>query len=329
VNIPLIDGTSCADTQACDGIETCRSGACQPGTPPDCNDGNACTQDVCNNVTGCQHGSIAGCCSADADCADTDLCTTNERCLVSHTCASTPRSCVDGNACTSDACNPATGCVFTPMPGTCDDGQPCTAGDTCNAGACTGAPIQCMDGDYCDGAETCSAGACVEGTMPACSPGGRNFARTCLAEWYVDNPTNAGGPLARMERCTQGDPTCDHDDDPDTCTFRVSVCLRVHDVRMPGCLARDVDSYVLPRSLLRKNQPIAAGLMSALNSLPGATVGGRYSNEVHFAPALHATACTTQVDVAVPAGRRFTLKGNATGEGAQRDKDKLKLACDV
>jgi hypothetical protein len=329
VNIPLIDGTSCADAQACDGIETCSGGTCQPGSPPDCNDGNACTNDVCNNVTGCQHPAVAGCCNADADCADTDLCTTNERCLVSHVCSSTPRTCADGNACTTDGCTPSTGCVFTPSPGGCDDGQACTADDTCNAGTCAGAPIQCVDGDYCDGAEACSAGTCVEGTMPACTPGGRNFTRTCLAEWYVDNPTNPGGPLARMERCAEGDPSCDHDDDPDVCTFRVSVCLRVADVRMPGCLAGNVDSYVLPRSLLKKNQPIAAALMSALNSLPGATVGGRFSNEVHFAPALQGTACTGLVDVPVPVRRRFTLKGNATGAAGQRDKDKLKLACDA
>ena len=92
--------------------------------------------------------------------------------------------------------------------------------------------------------------------------------------------------------------------------------------------AARVSIYVLPRSLLRKSQPIAAALLSALNSLPGAGVGGRFSNEVHFSPALGATSCTPLIDVPVIAGRRFTLKGNATGNGGQRDKDKLKLACE-
>lgn len=329
VATPLLDGTSCADAQACDGLETCGGGICRPGTPPDCNDDNACTSDTCNNVTGCQHAAIGGCCDDDGDCADTDLCTTNERCLASNVCASLPRPCADDNACTTDGCSPITGCVFTPSPGGCDDGEPCTTADACNAGACAGATVQCMDGDYCDGAETCTAGTCVEGTTLPCTPGGRNFTRTCLAEWYVDNPTNEGGPLARMERCQQGDPVCDHDDDPDTCTFRLSVCLRVDDERMPACDADDVALYVLPRSLLRKNQPLAAALMSALNSLPGAGVAGRFSNEVHFAPPLGATACTPQVDVPVKSGRRFTLKGNATSAHGQRDKDKLKLACDA
>jgi hypothetical protein len=270
-----------------------------------------------------------GCCNDDGDCADTDLCTTNERCLASHVCASIPRDCADGNDCTADGCNPTTGCVFPPAPGSCDDGDSCTTDDTCNAGTCAGATVQCMDGDYCDGAETCTEGTCVEGSTLPCTPGGRNFIRTCLAEWYVDNPTNEGGPLARMERCRQGDPVCDHDDDPDTCTFRLSVCLHVDDERMPDCHAGSVALYALPRSLLRKSQPIAAALMSALNSLPGAGVAGPFSNEVHFSPALGTTACTPLVDVPVIAGRRFTLKGNATGAQGQRDKDKLKLACDV
>lgn len=329
LNIPLIDGTSCADPQACDGIETCGGGVCQAGTPPDCNDGNACTNDSCNNVAGCQHAAVPSCCTSDADCADTDLCTVNERCLASHACASTPRTCTDGNVCTNDSCNPSTGCVFSPAPGTCSDGAACTTSDTCNAGTCAGAPVQCTDGNYCDGAETCTAatGTCTEGSVLPCSPGGRNATRTCLAEWYVDNPTNAGGPLEKIQSCQEGDPTCDHDDDPDTCTFRLAVCLRVADIRLPGCAPSDVDTYAVPRSLLRRSQPVAAALVSALNSLPGASIVGRFGNEVQFAPALHGTICTPLVDVPVAAGRRFTLKGTATSGASTRDKDKLKLAC--
>ncbi len=44
-------------------------------------------------------------------------------------------SCDDGNACTADACKPASGCSHSPVPGACSDDNLCTEGDVCNAGA--------------------------------------------------------------------------------------------------------------------------------------------------------------------------------------------------
>ena len=55
--------------------------------------------------------------------------------------------CNDGNACTSDTCNNGTSCQHAPLnSGPCDDGNLCTAGDTCVAGVCVGGPaITCND----------------------------------------------------------------------------------------------------------------------------------------------------------------------------------------
>jgi uncharacterized repeat protein (TIGR01451 family) len=51
-------------------------------------------------------------------------------------------NCGDNNLCTDDNCNPAFGCVHANNVASCDDGDPCTAGDVCGGGACqTGAPI--------------------------------------------------------------------------------------------------------------------------------------------------------------------------------------------
>ncbi|MBP7148345.1 MAG: DNRLRE domain-containing protein [Acidobacteria bacterium] len=53
---PAPVGTSCSDGNACNGSETCdASGACQPGTPPSCDDGVACTDDACDALLGCQN----------------------------------------------------------------------------------------------------------------------------------------------------------------------------------------------------------------------------------------------------------------------------------
>ncbi len=53
-------------------------------------------------------------------------------------------TCDDGDACTTDACDQATGCVYSPI--TCDDQDPCTA-DTCADGACVYTLPADLDGD--------------------------------------------------------------------------------------------------------------------------------------------------------------------------------------
>jgi hypothetical protein len=68
--------------------------------------------------------------------------------------------CDDGNICTDDDCDPATGnCVFTDNTAPCDDGLLCTINDACAGGACiSGPPLVCND------ANLCTADACDPGT---------------------------------------------------------------------------------------------------------------------------------------------------------------------
>ena len=42
-------------------------------------------------------------------------------------------NCDDGNVCTDDSCNPASGCVNANNIASCDDGDACTTADTCAA----------------------------------------------------------------------------------------------------------------------------------------------------------------------------------------------------
>jgi len=47
-------GSPCPNADLCDGDEICNgSGLCLPGMPPDCDDGDPCTSDVCDALTGC------------------------------------------------------------------------------------------------------------------------------------------------------------------------------------------------------------------------------------------------------------------------------------
>ncbi|APR88555.1 hypothetical protein A7982_13904 [Minicystis rosea] len=75
-------------------------------------------------------------CSTDADCSDNDVCNGIETCVGGGCQAGTPLTCDDGDACTTNACNPTTGCNY-PSNGLCcttnadcDDDRPCTA-DSC------------------------------------------------------------------------------------------------------------------------------------------------------------------------------------------------------
>jgi hypothetical protein len=74
--------------------------------------------------------------------------------------------CNDNNVCTTDTCNPTTGCVFTNNTIACDDGNACTQLDTCSGGACVPGPAaNCDDGNACT-ADTCdTTTGCVHGDV--------------------------------------------------------------------------------------------------------------------------------------------------------------------
>lgn len=83
----------------------------------------------------------------------------------------------DGNPCTEDVCNPATGTCGIPRTGTsCNDGKYCNGADQCDNGVCTthaGSPCAAgqacnedMDSCECDGPEDCPDTAFGEWSTP-------------------------------------------------------------------------------------------------------------------------------------------------------------------
>jgi|GEM_PF-4833669 len=125
---------SCDDGNACT-TDVCSASACVH-TPVTCDDSDACTVDSCS----------AGVCSNVVDCvACPSLC---------NPCADEATRCNDGDACTVDSCNPTTGaCIHTQM--VCDDSSACTT-DACVAGSCVFTPISCDDSNICT-TDTCAA----------------------------------------------------------------------------------------------------------------------------------------------------------------------------
>jgi len=178
-----LTGPVCSDGNSCTAQDTCLAGVCS-GLAVVCDDGEVCTQDVCNAKSGCAYVPAPGACDDGNPCTGPDTCLigtcagkaigcddglacTEDACSGLAGCVHQPSDalCDDANACTEDSCSATTGCAFTPIVATCNDADACTLLDTCVAGVCTGDfPLVCDDGnpctdDVCEAANGCVAKA--------------------------------------------------------------------------------------------------------------------------------------------------------------------------
>ena len=158
---PTVAG-ACDDGDPCNGAEYCDASTrmCKSGPPPNCDDGIACTQDICSS-------------SAPNLCLHIDSCLDGKQCdtltQICRECASgfkpcggacipqagccTAQDCDDGNACTNDICQANRTCSHTANSASCeiDDGKACTTGDYCAQGICHPGPVK-----YCSGVQQCT-----------------------------------------------------------------------------------------------------------------------------------------------------------------------------
>jgi hypothetical protein len=208
VGLPLI----CDDGLFCNGIEECKEagGGCVPGTPPalddgvvctidtcddetdlvvhtpeaaTCDDGDGCTDEVCDPVEGCQNP------FNEAPCDDLIACTGNDKCSLGQcvgeamvcddlqfcngleSCDEQIGACVagvapaldDGVACTIDTCDEESDvAVHTPDHTVCSDSLVCTD-DVCDPIEGCQNPdnsVACDDGIPCTVDDLCSEGQC-------------------------------------------------------------------------------------------------------------------------------------------------------------------------
>ena len=224
-NEPANSGFACDDGDACTYGEACDEGDCHGGQSLNCNDGNGCTLDSCDELTGCKHQSVSG------DCSDGNACTWPDVCAQGECIAGDGVDCDDANPCTADSCNPGKGCVHTPTGGGCDDGNVCTVGDHCEGGLCvpskaldcddadvcsndscapaTGClhefnTAPCSDGDLCTVNDSCLAGACLGGKSLSCDDGNQCTSDSCnqlVGCVYTDN----AGACDDLDPCTEED----------------------------------------------------------------------------------------------------------------------------
>ncbi len=200
----------CSADQQCAVADPCRKGYCidnvcrsanDPAKPKccsalgnlDCDDGNPCTTNKCEQVgadgagvcsSGLAFDQPAGCClygaiNANLSCDDKLPCTADycDAYQCKHLqvvgCCQDPIDCDDGQACTLDLCVPFEGgfvgmCSYTKTSCCdafdCNDGKGCTL-DACTlAGACTHTalgPDCCDSNSECDDGQPCTLAACV------------------------------------------------------------------------------------------------------------------------------------------------------------------------
>lgn len=196
------EGAICGSADTC-GTMVCAGAECVSGSV-DCSgvDSPPCLAGQCNPANGlCQpvpvHEGLA--------CDDQKACTSGEVCAGGLCKGGVAKSCSAANsACSIGFCDPALGeCEVVAIndSGDCDDANPCTTGDNCQAGACVaGDPVDCSgagppcngftcdpssglctvaaplpdgascdDGLVCNGTDTCLGAACQTGAAPTCA----------------------------------------------------------------------------------------------------------------------------------------------------------------
>ena len=174
-------------------------------------DGNSCSRDVCRGGK-CFHSPVRN----GLPCDMGDRCSTHDTCIDGTCAGGTELSCDDRNACTTDSCDLALGCIHTPIGG----------GMVNSCGGCEALPAD--PGGACDLAD--KFGPCREGRY-SCQPDGL---LTCVQVNF-----------ARKETCDGVDENCDGkiDDGLGSTTSGIGACEVTIDNCVDGknttCVPRD------------------------------------------------------------------------------------------
>ena len=229
---------ACDDGDGCTNNDTCQNGKCGTGAALTCDDSNPCTSDTCDPAKGCAFVANTAPCTDGSDCSSGDACK-DGACQPG-----AAKACNDGNPCTSDSCDGASGaCLYAASTATCDDGDACTSGDacigavcagkqtcscataadcddknactldTCEGGACgyldAAADATCTDGNGCTTGDTCSGGTCAAGAALDCDDKNGCTTDSCVPGIGCVHAPNAlgcddGNALTLGDACQSG-----------------------------------------------------------------------------------------------------------------------------
>ncbi len=193
-NSTVCAGPTCAGVYH-RGPSVCVFGSCVAPAATLCTAG-PCAIAACDPSEGC--GAVAVPDGVPCD-ADDSLCTPQDVCYVGGCFPGPTTDCDDGNSCTTDTCEPATGeChheALPPVP--CDDGNKCTELDRCADGVCRGPPVVCLDGDPCTEDKCHTSAGCTVLSIPLCDPTGDPCVAPPLWDTFCDD-----GNACTIDACT-------------------------------------------------------------------------------------------------------------------------------
>ncbi len=235
------DGNICNGTLFCDKKEMPWSCKIKPSTVVKC---DTSINDACK-ANGCdpQKGKCVLTLKIDGSPCDADssLCTVGDACKAGNCVAGPLAKCDDGNPCTTDSCDPKTGCKKVPHTSACDaDGDLCTVGDACKSGTCIVGKVtkncednepctsescvkstgkcavkklakSCDDGSLCTVGDACAndpktgAWTCLPASVKKCDDANPCTDDSCDAKKGCANVNNKGGCDADGNACTVGD----------------------------------------------------------------------------------------------------------------------------
>lgn len=181
--------SQCDDDVECT-VDRCRDGGCQH-LPDDmaCGPADGCFSSHCDSKVGCHFVVLA-----DAPCLMSDKCVLVASCSAQGVCVPQQSVICKSSTCMHSSCDSATGnCLYEKQTGAdCDDGNPCTAEDTCMDGVCVGL----MDEGACPCDNDLECGAYVGGNL--C------LGHLSCVEGHCSTPTNGVTcPEAPADACFQ------------------------------------------------------------------------------------------------------------------------------
>ena len=186
---PLV-GTACNDDNACTTEDACDGAGACAGTPLSVDDGDSCTADVCFSNGVITHTRLPAGTPCD------NACISGSTCNSSGLCTGGIQLFNDGNQCTADACDPATGITtHTPLAAgaTCNDLKVCTTGDACDgAGSCAGTPVAVDDGNMCT-TDTCNTSTGVITHAPVAAGTPCDDGNACTLDTVCSSGACGGG----------------------------------------------------------------------------------------------------------------------------------------
>lgn len=196
--VECMSNTHCVDFEFCNAGYECESGC------GSCDDGVACTTDICT-ASGCANipndtlcsASMPIClagrgcveCEHDEDCGADEFCDADNACYDILECEA-DAECNDSIVCTTNDCDTSGTCIFTPDDDSCDDGVYCTL-DTCSliTRGCTRVAtnsrcgsslpychttmgcVECLISSQCGSGETCSLSNVCVSSCGSCDDG--------------------------------------------------------------------------------------------------------------------------------------------------------------